>query len=280
MRTTTAVALVALGLGTIAANAADLRPVYKAPVPVAPVWSWTGFYVGGNAGYSWGRSETDVGYYNTTTGLPIVAPAGSITSADFNMDGWVAGVQAGYNWQTGNWVLGVEADFQWTGQDGGADFRCASVTLGGACLPGLTFLPPGVTGTSLALSQSLEWFGTFRGRLGYTVAPTVLLYVTGGLAYGEIETSGTLTGASLNGLPTVASFSNSTTKTGWTVGAGVEARIVGNWTGKLEYLYVDLGSVSGSVSGLTAVPLPFAVGATYTSDITDHILRAGVNYKF
>lgn len=280
MRVLVSAAVLALGLGLGTATAADLRaPVYKAPPPVVPVWSWTGFYIGGNVGYSWGRSETDVGYFSTTTGLPIVPPAGSVTSADFDMDGWVAGVQAGYNWQTGNWVLGVEADFQWTGQDGGADYLCAAGPNSLACLNGPTFPPPGVTGTTLALSQSLEWFGTFRGRLGYTVAPTVLLYVTGGLAYGEVETSGTLTGVTLAGLPTGIAFSDSTTKVGWTVGAGVEARITGNWTGKIEYLYVDLGSVDGTVSGLAAVP-PFAVGATYTSDITDHILRAGVNYKF
>ncbi|MDQ2083691.1 porin family protein [Xanthobacteraceae bacterium Astr-EGSB] len=278
MRTAWTIAALALGLST--ASAADMRPVVKAPIAPPPVWSWTGFYIGGNAGYSWGESDTSVGYVTAPGGVAIVPPAGSATSASFDLNGWVGGGQLGYNWQTGPWVFGIEADIQATGQDGDAGFLCAAAGLaGGACLPGLTFLPPGVTGTSLALSQSLEWFGTLRGRLGWTATPSVLLYVTGGLAYGEIETSGTLTGATPAGVLTSTGFSHSKTNVGWTVGAGAEAHLGGNWTGKIEYLYLDLGDVSGTVSGLAAVPA-VGIAANYTSDITDHILRVGINYKF
>src|ERR1700681_650888 len=91
------------------ASAADLaaRPYTKAPA-IVEVYNWTGFYIGGNAGYSWGRSNTDVSYFNTATGTPIVPPPGSVTSSSFNMNGGIAGGQAGYNWQTGNYVLGAE----------------------------------------------------------------------------------------------------------------------------------------------------------------------------
>src|SRR4030088_1951555 len=85
-----------------AASAADLaaRPYTKAPPAMVEVWNWTGFYVGGNGGYSWGRSRTDVTYFNTVTGAPIVLPPGSIVSSGFDMNGGIAGGQAGYNWQT------------------------------------------------------------------------------------------------------------------------------------------------------------------------------------
>ena len=267
----------AMSLFATGALAADLaaKPYVKAPVMVDPVWSWTGFYIGVNGGYSWGRSRTDVTYNNTATGAVIAPPAGSITSASFDMNGGVAGGQAGYNWQSANWVFGVEGDLQWSGEKGSAFFNCGGVApAGGACLPGLTFLPAGgLAGTTLTIDQKLQWFGTVRGRVGILASPTVLLYATGGLAYGEVKTTETIGAAA-------AVFSNSDTRVGYTVGAGVEGVIGGNWTAKLEYLWVDLGRTSGAFT--TTIP---ALGggvltSNYSSRITDNILRVGVNYKF
>jgi len=110
------------------------------------------------------------------------------------MNGGLAGGQAGYNWQVDNWVWGLEADIQWSGERGRSAFNCAGTIAGGVCLPGLTFLPAGATGTNLALEEKLQWFGTVRGRAGVLMTPQVLLYGTGGLAYGSIKTSGTLSG--------------------------------------------------------------------------------------
>jgi outer membrane immunogenic protein len=262
-----------------AASAADLaaRPYTKAPPPMVEIWNWTGFYIGGNAGYSWGRSNTDVTYFNTVTGVPIVPPPGSITSGSFDMNGGIAGGQAGYNWQTSNWVLGLEADIQWSGERGSALFRCGATATGGVCLPGLTFLPPGATGTTLALEQSLEWFGTVRGRAGLLATPKVLLYATGGLAYGSIKSNGVIAGFNPNGLGLAALGSNTDTRVGWTVGAGVEGMITQNWTAKLEYLYMDLGRFNaGTFTLAPASP----IAANVSSKFTDHILRAGINYKF
>jgi outer membrane immunogenic protein len=279
--------IVSAGIGLLAltgaAAAADLptkAPVYKAPPVIVDPWTWTGVYVGINAGYSWGRSDTHVDYFNSVTGLPIVPPAGSITDVKFNLNGGIAGAQIGGNWQNGIWVIGGEADIQWSGQKGSALFNCAAVAvLAGPCLPGFTFLPPGLGGATLALDQKLQWFGTVRARLGVTPAPTVLLYVTGGLAYGEIETSGVLNTTTIALVPVSTAFSQSNTKAGWTVGGGIEGRLSGNWTGKIEYLYMDLGTVSGTVipPGGGALGL---VAANWSSRITDNIVRVGLNYKF
>ena len=250
----------------------------KQPVPSVDPWTWTGWYVGANVGYSWGRSDSSATF--------SAAPS-STSSSKFNMDGAIGGFQGGYNYQSGMWVLGGETDFQWADQRGSADgtFACpaAICQLGN---PG-TRAPNG-TGTTTPLpvvvttyNQKLDWFGTVRGRFGGTVTPSTLLYATGGLAYGHITTSGSMSGQTFTGgttAPTTGSaFSANTTKTGWTVGGGVETRVMGNWTAKFEYLYVDLGRVS--VTG--SLPTNFIpTSVTISSKITDNILRAGVNYKF
>src|ERR1700688_301455 len=265
------IAIAAVGsLLTTGAFSADLAPVYtKAPPPVVAVYDWTGFYIGGNIGYSWGRSN------DTST---LTNGAGTVLFTSFgktNLDGVVGGGQAGYNWQTQNWVWGLEADIQGTDEKGTRNFTCPI----GGCTPftqivGANFIPaiPGPA-VPVALSQKIDWFGTVRARGGFLVAPKVLLYATGGLAYGGINTSETI------GIVPTA-FSNTTTNVGWTVGAGIEGVIGGNWTAKLEYLYVDLGRVSGSF--LTTIP---ALGggfltSSYSSRTTDNVLRVGVNYKF
>ena len=194
------------------------------------------------------------------------------------MNGAIAGGQLGYNWQTNNWVWGLEADIQWSDEKGRATYNCAAVpVVAGACLPGLTFLPAGLTGTNVTYDQKLEWFGTVRGRAGILATPKVLLYATGGLAYGSIKTNVALTGATPAGVAIAAFGSNSDTRFGWTVGAGVEGKITQNWSAKLEYLYMDLGSFNGGTYNL----LPgSALGIRTDLDFQDHILRAGINYTF
>jgi outer membrane immunogenic protein len=278
---TSALKVLATAFATIAASsafAADMAPRYtKAPPPIVEIWNWNGFYIGGNVGYSWGRSDIDVSYYNTVTGLPIAPPPGSITSGQFNMDGVIAGGQAGYNWQTSsNWVWGFEGDLQWSDEKGRGNFNCAGTLVGGVCLPGLTFLPPGAGGTALALDQHLEWFGTLRARGGFLVTPQALLYATGGLAYGSIKSTGALAGFNGNGVAVAFIGSNSEVRAGWTVGAGIEVMFSRNWSGKAEYLYMDLGRFNNN---FTLAPLsPIAVNIS--SRFTDHIARVGINYHF
>lgn len=254
------------------AFAADLpaRTYTKAPVYVEPIYNWTGFYIGGNLGYSWGRSS-DTSSLTNTAGTVLFA---STDKTDLN--GVIGGGQIGYNWQMQGWVWGLEADIQGSGEKGTRNFLCpigvcSPPTLAGGPLTN-AFLVPGAA-VPVALSQKIDWFGTFRARAGILVTPKVLLYATGGMAYGEVNSSD-----AIGVVPTA--FSSSTTNVGWTVGAGIEGAIGGNWTAKLEYLYVDLGKVSGSF--LTALPA-FGGGVltgNYSSRITDNVLRVGINYRF
>jgi len=185
------------------------------------------------------------------------------------MNGGLFGGQVGYNWQMSSWVFGLEADAQWTGQRGSTTVLCA-VT---GC-----FTPLQTVGTSATLEDKLDWFATFRGRLGFTVTPNVLLYATGGAAWGEVESNLGLTAVTAAGVPFTAFGSSKTDRFGWTVGAGIEAMFATNWSAKIEYLYLDMGSISNSVVMPTASGLP--LGANVTSRITDHIIRAGINYHF
>ena len=265
--------LVASAVPALAADLpAKARPM---PAPVA-VWTWDGFYIGINGGYSWGRARTTVNYFNTVTGLPIIAPVGSITDAGIDMNGGVFGGQIGYNWQFSSWLFGLEADAQWSGQKGSATFLCSAAgLLPGACFPGSTFLPAGTLGVALAVDKKLEWFGTVRGRLGVLAAPSWLLYVTGGLAFGEVQTDAVLTSINPGGVIVAAAGSSSKTHAGWTIGGGIEGNLGGNWTAKAEYLYMDLGSFD------TTVTVPVAlIGANINSRVTDNIFRVGINYHF
>src|SRR5208337_4481629 len=127
--------------------------------------------------------------------------------------------------------------------------------------------------------HKLDWFSTLRGRLGATVTPDSLVYATGGLAVGGISHVGTIFGSSLiNGTTSAADtgFLSRATKTGWVVGAGVEAHLAGNWTGKIEYLHMDLGRDSiDAANPLNATPLAVSLN----SRITDDLVRVGLNYK-
>ncbi|HLN09875.1 MAG TPA: outer membrane protein, partial [Xanthobacteraceae bacterium] len=220
-------------------HAADLpQPVYKAP-PVAPpvAYNWTGFYVGGNIGGGF-ASFSDSSIVRATTRTHTT-----------NADGVIGGGQIGYNYQFApNWVAGVEADFQGSSQKRSS-----------------TSVAAGVTTTE---TDSLPWFGTARGRIGFTPVDRWLVYATGGLAYGEVKAMDTFNTANM-----VATTTGNTTKVGWTVGGGVEAALFGNWTGKIEYLYIDLPNT-------TFNSVAFARPDTIGTHLHENIGRVGMNYRF
>jgi outer membrane immunogenic protein len=217
------VAILALGIGS--ASAADIArrqamPT-KGPVYMAPVYNWTGFYVGINGGGAWGTSDWDNAFGN----------------ANAKTSGFLGGGTIGYNYQVGQAVFGLEGDIDWSNIRGS--------TSNGIC-----------AGTNCETRNS--WLSTARGRIGYAY-DRWMPYVTGGAAFGDIKGN-------------VAGFgSQSETRTGWTVGGGLEAAIAGPWTAKVEYLYVDLGKGSCG-TGVCGTPTDV--------DFKAHIVRAGLNYRF
>jgi outer membrane immunogenic protein len=258
----------AMSLFASGAMAADLaaKPYVKAPPVAAVIDSWTGFYIGGNIGYSWGRARNTETISNFATGVALATGTG--IGSD-NVNGVIGGGQIGYNWQMQNWLFGLEADIQGSGEKGSINFTCVACANDG-------------TNITSTVTQKLSWFGTARGRVGVLVTPSVLLYGTGGLAYGQLQTGGSITGTNIAGVPVTVAFpGTSSTRAGWTAGVGVEGKIAPNWTAKLEYLYMDLGSVSaGPIATTILVPVRTAGGVAYSSGFTDNILRVGVNYQF
>ena len=251
---------------TQSASAADLP--YKAPpvaAPMAPAFSWTGFYVGGNIGYGWGDNGSRLHPSADTSSQNFWNPAFNAGAApsvfDFSQSGVIGGIQIGYNHQFNNWVLGWEADFQGANIDDSASVATSGIV-------------PFVDGF-FSSSQDLRWLGTVRGRVGATW-DRVLLYVTGGFAYGNVKYD---LNFAFPGSDDFHSISANHTSPGWTVGGGLEWAAWDRWSFKVEYLYVDLGTTS-----LVSTPSGRAPNllTTVTEDFDNKysIVRVGANYRF
>jgi outer membrane immunogenic protein len=297
-----AVALGVLSVSSAAAIAADLSLPPRPYAPYAPayyhsavVYEWTGFYVGLSAGGGFGLGGI---HNNVTSALCSVAFIGlgcdldQASSAavaavpggfDTHPSGFIGGGQIGYNYQMGWFVWGVEADFS------GADISgSASKTVRAT---GLDLIAPAVivnTATGTA-NQKLDWLGTLRGRVGFVPFTPLLVYATGGLAYGHVSIDTTLSEtATVTGVPGVcpcsatSTASTSSTQFGWTAGGGVEWMFAPHWSLKAEFLYYNLGTVS---TNMTLVQLnggvPFTtIGITSTANVKGDIARGGINYRF
>jgi outer membrane immunogenic protein len=250
----------AIALASTAASAADL-PVRAAPPPViaaVPVFTWTGFYVGVNAGYGWHDSNNSSIFVPAGVVTPA-SPAGLITYSDDDGDGFVGGGQVGYNYQFGSFVLGVEADLQWADLGGS----------GGTALVPDAFLDDGFAPAGVA--GGIDWFGTVRARAGFAF-DRALVYATGGFAYGGADDNNDF-------------FSNNDdVRTGWTLGGGVEYAFTNNLTLGLEGLWVNL---EGDNNGTFIGTVPAAGGGTtpvfVQGDEDDNeffVARAKLNFKF
>ena len=249
----------ALACATASASAADL-----APPP--PAFTWSGLYIGFNAGYAWPATlgfGTSAANFADVSELPALnaAPAliphlwgpasaiGATGSIGTHLNGFFSGGQLGYNWQfSDRWVAGLEADIDAGGIRGGGGFTNLT--------PAAIF-PPFVAATSVSVNRTLEYLGTVRGRLGYAITPTILAYATGGLAYGGISTSTTvrqsLTPSLFQSAAAQADFFDN--RIGWTLGGGVEAALTGEISAKLEALYYNLGSADTSGARCSTPPL-------------------------
>ncbi|MGE3645290.1 MAG: outer membrane protein [Beijerinckiaceae bacterium] len=250
-----------------AALAADLPgpgPA-PAPVPVAVVADWTGFYVGVNAGGVYAQHNAS---FRNASIVPLfvnaVLPGTLPQRYNLNKLGFIGGVQAGYNWQFGGAVVGIETDI-------------AGSTASSTVRNNTGLLPPLFTINSTA-QGSLRWLGTTRVRLGFLAWNNVLMYATGGVAYGGVNNRLTSQAAIL-GVP-VANYAGggSSTRFGWTAGAGFEYKVNYNWSVKTEYLYYNLGN--RTVTAVDAGPIFPGQFVTRRFRNDGHIFRIGFNYKF
>jgi outer membrane immunogenic protein len=229
----------------------------------APVYNWTGFYVGAHAGYGWGSGD------HSFTDYPAGAFAfpfsiGQVPrSIGTDPDGFVGGGHVGYNWQVGaRGLIGIEGDLSAANIRGGGSRSFAEI-------------PFVANATFSSVHQSLDWLATVRARAGVTF-DRLLVYATAGVAFGGVESS------FLVSAPAIASTiggQSSDTLAGWTAGAGAEYAFAGNWSARVQWLYYDLGDISMSGPQVAAgVAQPFGLNAT--ADTRGHIVTLGISYRF
>jgi outer membrane immunogenic protein len=280
-----AVAGSALFTGIATAGAADMA-VKALPMALPPAFSWTGFYIGANAGGAWTPNSggSDFGplfppfiVLPPAVAIPTVIPGQlDVLAGSGRRSGFIGGGQIGYNWQVNQFVLGVEADAVGTGLNGST--ASASRTIGAPI-----FAVP-VTQTVTVDFGHIEWMASFRGRAGFAV-DRALFYVSGGAAVAEFGGSTTtlVNGPGIN-IPAgsfSASNGGSTTRWGWTVGGGIEWAFSQNWSVAGEYRHTDFGNRDTTFdipSGLLAAPV-FATG-TSSSRLTVDQATARLNYRF
>jgi outer membrane immunogenic protein len=275
-----------LALGSASATAEEMA-VPPAQFITAPgrYLAWSGFYFGINGGYAWGNSSVSyapndpAAQAGTCGGGGTTIKGQCIPSTDFRRDGPLAGGQAGYNWQiNSHWLVGAETDYQWSHFNGSANspFRLGNVG-----------------NTGMQVTQTLNSFGTVRARMGVLLIDPLLLYGTGGLAFGQMSESlsvpsvgtgiqpagsgGFLYSCTAGGPPCFAG-SSSKTLLGWTAGAGAEYAITTNLTFKTEILYVHL-ETSHTTAAATGVATPASFTATF-SPVYFVIARFGLNLRF
>ncbi len=262
-------AVAVIGFASIG-SAADLptkAPAYNAPAPIA--YSWTGWYVGGNVGGAWSRSDVSTSvpcsaacaYFSPANAAAINANGGSKISGN----GAIGGIQAGYNVQSGSFVYGLEADI---------NFLSAKTSRSLA----IAYLLAPTNGNIFTDEVKANWIATLRPRIGVLVGG-ILPYVTGGLAVTTIKHTH---GVTENFFGTFCGFCNidpasetSKTKLGWTVGGGAEWAVGGNWSVKGEYLYTSFGSVD-STSSYVAIP---AQTFNHSANLSVQTVRLGLNFK-
>jgi outer membrane immunogenic protein len=273
---------------TGAAFAADLRA--PPPVILPPPPLWTGLYVGINAGGTWNSSNTvnttavpkEPAFPSFETELALSSTLAT-TSIPISNTGFIGGGQIGYNYQFNNsFVAGIEADIQGVASGNHTD------TVVGSGVP-VGFPAETITST-VSASKQVDYIGTIRGRLGFLVTPTLLVFGTGGLAYGEVSAGVSIAQQNLPAgsdfsapFSTFGSLSNS--RVGWTAGGGLEWLFWPNWSVKVEYLFYDLSSETFALSPLTnrftdTGGIVFSSAPFARARFDGNIVRVGLNYHF
>lgn len=272
------------------AFAADLPSIKSAPV-AAPAPKWTGFYTGLNAGGTWsGGGFTNVttygyNYPGNSAGSPLRFMAGATNNIGVGSNsGFIGGGQIGYNWQVPVRLAGLVAGFE-------ADIQ--GIAGSAKSFSSYSYLPASATysgpiHTSTYGSSNLQYLGTVRGRLGYLVTPSFMIFGSGGFAYGGVSTTLDIVQVRENanqrgGLVGLGNGNSSNTQVGWTAGGGIEYMFMSNWSAKIEYLYYDLGnkSINANYSLLQTNSRPlYVLNSQANIRSNGNVVRAGLNYHF
>lgn len=248
------------------AHAADLTSgsFTKAPPPVAS--SWTGFYAGLGLGFR--STRTDLTTTSASSGGIPFDLSDAVVTQPFDGTGFRANPYVGFNWQVApSWIAGVEGDVGFGDQT--------------TALPGFGASPSSGSSTSAAdgLSVKTTWDASLRGRIGYLVTPATLLYATGGLAWQHYEVTSVCVGPTCNdAVPAVVS--NSATRTGWTLGGGLETALLGNWLLRAEYRYADFGITPFAIARTTSGAGPALTVGNFDTRLRTHMASVGLAYKF
>jgi outer membrane immunogenic protein len=262
----------------VAADIPVKAPVKAPPPPLVPIFTWTGFYVGANVGGVTERASGTSDFLDTASAPPFSA---NPQLNSFSNTRVIGGAQGGYNWQFSPWgVVGLEADWDFTNT--GYTFCRQTDITSAACFD---------NGNGFETIQSqTKWFITTRARFGFLPTPTLLIYGTGGAAWGDVETNLTQNClvAGCGATSTAISLSSLRTddiKSGWAAGAGVEWMFAPHWTLRGEWLHIDLGTINNSLSTFgNSGAGSFSTTTTQTtvwsrSERFDEF-RAAVNFKF
>jgi outer membrane immunogenic protein len=283
-------AFAAAGAGSAFAADIGARPIGPPPPAVPPpLPAWTGFYIGLNAGGNWfdnnSMNVVSAGTFNfpgLSPNIMNVGAAGATTNlSGTNNGGFIGGGQIGYNWRVPWGVAGIEADIQ--GVSGGTSFTGTTFVTADNGIP---------TVTNLDASKRLDWLSTVRGRIGWLTTPTLLLYGTGGFAFGAVKSDIDIIQSNVgngNFGQTAANFSD--TRSGWAAGAGFEWLFLPNWSMKVEWLHYDLGDVSFIAPQLNAIVsnagsrvpvggVRYGITPQVSTRFDGDIARFGVNYHF
>lgn len=239
------VALLAISAFTVAARAADM-PVKARSVAPVPMYNWTGFYAGGHIGGGW---VTQNSKFLSTTGVAL-DPVG--TTYGTNRSAFLGGGQLGYNYQIQNWVLGISGDFSWT------HATVDTITNGSL-----------VAGSVIHSQGKTDWYATLTGRVGYAFN-NWLFYAKGGGAWVHDTYGGFATVAGA----TTTNGDVKSTRSGWTVGGGVEWGFWDRWTAFVEYDYIDVGTKTITFTSSAATTARYDINGQVS------LVKGGVNYRF
>jgi len=236
-------AVLAVTTGSLAADLPTMKG--PPPAPVAPVFTWTGFYIGANVGGAWGST-------NFEDNNAIAAILGIPASQTIDAAGFTGGVQAGYNFQFDHFVIGGELEF-----DGEDLFAKATQPL--------------ILGGTDLRKTNADWLATGGLRLGYAT-DRLLFFVKGGAAVSEYhyEDETSFFGVTFN------DATDTTDRWGWLIGGGVEWAFAANWTAKAEYDYIGFNRQNITLNGVGALPAQIPLGISNSVSLA----KIGVNYKF